>query len=294
MRFLIFLSVIVLIGCQDPANKEQESGDSLTKLDAQKEGGSDIIMVDGALFSIPSPVEAALFIKDNGSGFREDILLNPNSTDLYPTSAQKAMALGAYGAELGYVSMYEQNDRSLSYMGAARKLADDIGMTGAFSEDLVRRFSNNVGIPDSLVVLVSDIYKAGDLYLKNNDRNDIAALVLLGGWVESFYITCTEAEKGNIAFHKRIAEQKEGLMRLKAMLDMYPENVAIRELKPQMDNLINDFNNVKANYVFKRPEVINAKQLTVLKGGSVHEMDETTFKNIIAHTKELRKAITRN
>ena len=294
MRYLLFLTAIVLFGCQNSGSDDQKDQDALTHFDAQKEGGSDIIMVDGALFSIPSPVEAAMFIKQNGSGFREDILLNPNSTDLYTTSAQKALALGAFGAELGYVSMYDQNDRSLSYMGAARKLADDIGMTGAFSENLVRRFSNNVGTPDSLVVLVSEIYKVGDLYLKSNDRNDIATLVIAGGWVESLYITCMEAEKGNIAFKKRIAEQKTSLMRLSELMSIYPDNAAIKELSPLLGNLVQDFQKVKTDYVFKRPEVINAEQLTVLKGSTNHDMDETTYKNIIAHIKELRKAITRN
>ena len=294
MRYLLFLTAIVLFGCQNSGSDDQKDQDALTHFDAQKEGGSDILMVDGALFSIPSPVEAAMFIKQNGSGFREDILLNPNSTDLYTTSAQKALALGAFGAELGYVSMYDQNDRSLSYMGAARKLADDIGMTGAFSENLVRRFSNNVGTPDSLVVLVSEIYKVGDLYLKSNDRNDIAALVIAGGWVESLYITCMEAEKGNIAFKKRIAEQKTSLMRLSELMSIYPDNAAIKELSPLLGNLVQDFQKVKTDYVFKRPEVINAEQLTVLKGSTNHDMDETTYKNIIAHIKELRKAITRN
>ena len=294
MRYLLFLTAIVLFGCQNSGSDDQKDQDALTQFDAQKEGGSDILMVDGALFSIPSPVEAAMFIKQNGSGFREDILLNPNSTDLYTTSAQKALALGAFGAELGYVSMYDQNDRSLSYMGAARKLADDIGMTGAFSENLVRRFSNNVGTPDSLVVLVSEIYKVGDLYLKSNDRNDIAALVIAGGWVESLYITCMEAEKGNIAFKKRIAEQKTSLMRLSELMSIYPDNAAIKELSPLLGNLVQDFQKVKTDYVFKRPEVINAEQLTVLKGSTNHDMDETTYKNIIAHIKELRKAITRN
>jgi hypothetical protein len=294
MRYLILLSLIFLVGCQNAASDEQNDKDALTKVDAQKEGGSDIIMVDGALFSIPSPVEAALFIKNNGSGFREDLLLNPGSTDQYTSSSQKALALGVFGAELGYVSMYEQNDRSISYMGAARKLADDIGMTGAFSENLVRRFSNNIGTPDSLMVLVSEIYKAGDIYLKNNDRNDVAALVLVGGWVESLYITCREAEKGNIAFKKRIAEQKTSLLRLNELLAMYPENAAIQELKPQLDKLMKDYHAVKSDYVFKRPEVINAEQLTILKGGTNHEMDEATLKSIIAHVKELRTAITRN
>jgi hypothetical protein len=294
MRYLILLSLIFLVGCQNAASDEQKDKDTLTKVDSQKEGGSDIIMVDGALFSIPSPVEVTLFIKNNGSGFREDFLLNPGSTDQYTSSSQKALALGVFGAELGYVSVYEQNERSLSYMGAARKLADDIGMTGAFSESLVRRFSNNIGTPDSLMILVSEIYKAGDIYLKNNDRNDVATLVLAGGWVESLYITCLEAEKGNIAFKKRIAEQKTSLLRLNELLSIYPDNTAIQELKPQFDKLMEDFNSVKSDYVFKRPEVIHAEQLTILKGGTNHEMDEATFKNIIAHVKELRTAITRN
>lgn len=290
---LLLITSLVLQACGGPSHEANEAEDAMTNY-VDKEGVSDIIMVDGSLFSIPSPIESAMFIKDNSKGFREDILLNPSSADLFATNSKKALALGVYGSDLGYVSLYEQDEKSLSYMGAARKLADDIGITGAFSETLVRRFSNNVGKPDSLVVLVSDIYKAGDDYLKSNDRNDIAALVLLGGWVESFYITCLEAKTGSAPFKKRIAEQKNGLMRLKEMLDKYPDNSAIQELTPQIEKLAQDFSKVTSTYVFKRPEVINAEQKTILKGHTDHDISEATLADIIAHTLALRAQITQN
>ncbi len=290
---LLLITSLVLQACGGPSHEANEAEDAMTNY-VDKEGGSDIIIVDGSLFSIPSPIESAMFIKDNSKGFREDILLNPSSADLFATNSKKALALGVYGSDLGYVSLYEQDEKSLSYMGAARKLADDIGITGAFSETLVRRFSNNVGKPDSLVVLVSDIYKAGDDYLKSNDRNDIAALVLLGGWVESFYITCLEAKTGSAPFKKRIAEQKNGLMRLKEMLDKYPDNSAIQELSPHIEKLAQDFSKVTSTYVFKRPEVINAEQKTILKGQTDHDISEATLSDIIAHTLALRAQITQN
>jgi hypothetical protein len=284
---------LVLQACGGSGNETTEVEDVMTNYQ-DKEGGADIIMVDGSLFSIPSPIESAMFIKENSKGFREDILLNPSSADLFATNSKKALALGVYGSDLGYVSLYEQDEKSLSYMGAARKLADDIGITGAFSENLVRRFSNNVGKPDSLVVLVSDIYKAGDEYLKSNDRNDVAALVLLGGWVESFYITCLEAQSGSSAFKKRIAEQKNGLMRLKDMLDNYPDNSSIQELSPMINKLADDFSKVSSTYVFKRPEVINAEQKTILKSQTEHDISESTLADIIEHTLALRTQITQN
>ena len=88
---LLLITSLVLQACGGPGHEANEAEDAMTNY-VDKEVGSDIIMVDGSLFSIPSPIESAMFIKDNSKGFREDILLNPSSADLFATNSKKALA----------------------------------------------------------------------------------------------------------------------------------------------------------------------------------------------------------
>jgi len=292
-RLLIFTAIISLVACTGGGDKSSASSAAdVSQYQDDADKGSSVVKLDGDLFSIPSPIQSAIFIKENGSGFREDLLLPANELDAYQTGAQKAIALGIYGAQLGYISLYKEDDRALSYMNTSRKLGDDIGISGAFTEDLVRRFSDNMGTPDSMVVLVSDIYEAADSYLKGNERNDIAAMVLFGGWMESLYVTCQEAKDGKPALRDRIAEQKPGFERLKQMLSKYKDNKVVSELEEPMAALQSAYDQVESNYVYQRPVVDLATQTTILKGELIHKMDEGTMADIIASTEVIRSQLT--
>ncbi len=287
---LLVACVLLITSCQGNKSKDDTSSSDITQYD-DEQSGTGVIQLDGELFSIPSPIQSAIFIQENGSGFRGDIMLEPNNLDAFQTGSQKALALGLYGTELGYVSLYDENDKSLSYMNTARKLADDIGISGAFSEGLVRRFSDNVGLADSMVVLVSDIYEAADDYLKSNERNDMAALILFGGWIESLYITCKETEGGNKAIVNRVAEQKAGFERLMNLIDKYGDNATLKELQEPLGSLKVAYGSVHSKYVYKRPEVQLGEQKTVLKGEVLHQMEEETLKSIVSSVETIRNQI---
>lgn len=290
--YILVVALVALFSCTGGGGDDEKSSQELTEFNSDQHTESDVIKLNGELFSIPSPIQSAIFIKENGTGYREDLLLSPNELDAYQSGSQKAIALGLYGAELGYVSMYEENDMALSYMNAARKLADDIGISGAFRESLVQRFADNVGEPDSMVVLVSDIYGAADSYLKGNERNDVAALVLLGGWIESLYITCQEAESGSEAFKKRIAEQKSGFERLMKLISSHDENTVVTEMSEPLAQLTEAYSKVTSSYIYKNPEVDLGEQKTILKGEVLHQLDDATLKSIIAATTAIRNHIT--
>ena len=122
------------------------------------------------------------------------------------------MNLGIYGADLGYVTIYDQTQDALGYLNAAKKLADELGVAGAFDAQTIGRFQKNLGNQDSMLVLVGVAYRSSDTYLKNNDRSDVSGLVLAGGWIESLYFaTNTYKIKPNEDVKRRIAEQKSSL-----------------------------------------------------------------------------------
>ncbi|NND94769.1 MAG: hypothetical protein HKN45_07860 [Flavobacteriales bacterium] len=287
----LLIAILFFSSCQEVDKKKVESSPDINKyqVDGNKE---KLISLDGELVSIPSPLQSAIFIKENGSGFKQQLLLDAKDLDPYQTNSQKAIALGVYGAELGYVSLYEENDLAIGYMNTARKLADDVGISNAFDERLIERFSENMGKPDSLVVLVSDIYEAADSYLKTNERNDMAALILFGGWIESLYITGREAETGSEEVKQRLAEQKSGYERMYRLLQKEADNAAVKAMMPLLDELKAAFDKVSSKYVYQRPELRYVEQLTILKSKVENDMNDESMVEIINAITALRNHIT--
>lgn len=287
----VFMALCLLAGCGSPAESDEPTTDDITQYDAAEAAKSDVVRIDKAVFGIPSPIESAIFIKEQGNGFRDDLMLDPQRLEYFQTSSEKALALGMYGAQLGYICLFEENDRALDHLNATRRLADDVGISGAFSERLIERFSENIGIEDSLLVLVSDIYRSGDAYLKTNERNDIAALVIAGGWLESLYLSGEEYANGSKGMSTRIAEQKEGLTNLITLLKQYPDNNAASSLIAELYELKLSFDEISTEYVFNRPEVDKASQLTILTGDNQHIISDSTLEAIIERAKIIRQSL---
>ena len=70
------------------------------------------------------------------------------------------------------------------YFKATNTLATDLGLSNAFDKSLLERFQKNIGKKDSILVLVSSAYRASNDFLRNNDRNEEAALIIAGGWID--------------------------------------------------------------------------------------------------------------
>jgi hypothetical protein len=109
----------------------------------------------GKLFSIPSPFQTATLIKNSGAPFNSSLLNPVGNKDNYSTNFHKALNLGIYGADMGYLTIYEKTDDAPALIAAVQKMADDLGMGGAFNKELIDRFTNNLEQKDSLMVLVS-------------------------------------------------------------------------------------------------------------------------------------------
>ena len=67
-----------------------------------------------AIFSLPSPLQTTLLIKASGANYHADMLNSPDAASGYSISMEKALNLGIYGADLGYVTCYEQTQDALS------------------------------------------------------------------------------------------------------------------------------------------------------------------------------------
>lgn len=257
---LIALSTLALItySCGDdtPANEDDTTQEEVNPKQSQ------LMEIDGKVFSIPSPIQTATLIKNSGTNYNKEMLNVPSNVTKYSTNFKKAINLGVYGADLGYVTLYEQTQDAISFLTAIKSIGDDLGVSSAFDMELVERFEKNIGNQDSILAMVSDAYKASDRYLKNSQQNDVGGLILAGGWIESLYFATNAAKMtNNKEIIKRIGEQKTTVSNLIKLLTPYYSKSDYTALVDSLIELDELFSKIEIVYTYVKPTV-DAKNKT--------------------------------
>jgi hypothetical protein len=284
--FMLSATAVLTSGCGHDAAKD---GDELPEVDSTQ---TTIVNVNGEIFSIPSPLQTAFLIKNSGANYTKEILNAPSKMTQYTTNFSKALNLGIYGADIGYVTMYDQNQDAIGYMNAAKKLADELNITGAFDNATLERFQKNLGNKDSMLVLTSVAYRTSDTYLKNNDRNDISGLVLAGGWIESLHFaTDVYKVKQDEYIKRRIAEQKSSLQSLIKLLTQYYSQPEYVELVDALNDLSTVFDGVGFKYIYEKPTTDPDKKLTTINSKSEVTISAEQIESISQKIKAIRTKI---
>lgn len=283
----LFLSVSALFatGCSgDP-----KETDDLPPIDSTQ---TTILNVNGEIFSIPSPIQTAFLIKGSGAAYNKEILNAANKSSNYSTNFSKALNLGIYGADLGYVTIYDQTQDAIGYLNSAKKLADELGVSGAFDANTIERFSKNLGNKDSMLVLVGVAYRSSDAYLKNNDRSDVSGLVLAGGWLESLHFaTNVYKTKPNEDVKRRIAEQKSSLQSLIKLLTQFYSQPEYTEFIDNLNDLSTVFDGVEFKYTYEKPTTDAEKKITTINSKSEVKISPEQIESITQKVKSIRSQI---
>ncbi len=288
--FLVCLGIsVTFFQCKTDTNNHKETEEVTVDADRSR---SALLKINGELFSIPSPLQTAILIKENGLTYNKEILNSPKKASEYSGKFNIALNLGVYGADLGYVTIYEQTQDALSYLASVKKLADQIGVSSAFDNSLVSRFEKNMSNKDSLLALVSDAYRASDDYLKNNERTDLGTLILAGGMVESLYFaTFVAKENKSKEITKRIGEQKKTVENLVKLLSPFYETPEFTPLVNSLIELSELFDQIEYVYVYNKPIVDVASKTTTLTSTTEVKITDEQLLVISKKIEEIRKQI---
>ncbi len=293
---------LFLTGCGGESTPEtpKDAEDEIQKIDEKitKDTKPDDIIrvkVGNQFFSIPSPVQTAFLIKKEGADFNSELLNPIENSGSYSTTFQKALNMGVYGADMGYITLYENTDLSLKYLKGVRKLADELDLAGAFNDKLAERFSANMGNQDSMLVFVNEAYKNADDYLKKNDKADVAALVVVGGWVEAVYFAAqTAVETKNQKIIDRVAEQKQALTNMINMLKALPEtsgDESYEDLVLELEDLRAIFDDITFTYEYVEPVTDPVKKETAINSKNTVEISDESLNQIVKTLSEIRNSI---
>lgn len=290
----ISVSLLMLTACGDDAADQLDSSDmKVVDPELLDPNRSFNTAFDGKLFSVPSPVQTALLIRTTNLPYDESLLNPESNASGYLDNSKRALNLGIYGADLGYATLYDQNAKAISYLGVVESLSNELGIAGAFDANFLKRFEQNSNNQDSMLVILTDAFRKGDIFLKENDRKNISALILTGGWLESMHFATNLYNKSkNPQILARIGDQKQSLQTIIEILMEYNSNGENDMILDELNALNELFKGVEMNYTYAESVHDEAKKMTTLKAKTSINISADLMASISAKVRDIRKAIT--
>ena len=292
---VIILSLAFLFSCQSKKNK---FSDSALELIDSIEIAADMQISEEAMEEIvqnvSSPIEMAALIKEIGTPFSVDFLATTDYVDRYNTSFQIALMLGVFGADLGYLNIYEKNTQIIDYLTSINKLADGIRVGQFFDFSTLKRLATSRENMDSLMYMSVNTFNNMDSYLRENQRGHLSALMITGIWVEGMYLATQVASTNqDPALRDRIGEQKLNLNNLFLILNAYKSQQQIQEILETLSGIKTEFDKVEITYEMGEPETVEQDGMVMIVQNerSIFNITEEQMKNIIRKTEEIRNQL---
>jgi hypothetical protein len=180
---LLMALMLLIHSCS--SDKKQES--SSKEFD---EAASEIKeKVESIIYKIPSPSEIPFIIEATGADFIPDLVNELQKSEKYTSSTKiAAMNLGVYASDIGYLVTYDKVQEALNYMDACLNIGESLGLQSTIDVSIIEKFEANLSNKDTLAAIINNAINQSDSYLKENERNNIAALVIAGTFIEGLYI----------------------------------------------------------------------------------------------------------
>jgi hypothetical protein len=251
--------------------------------------------LDDIVRNISSPVEIAALLQTMNVPFSADYLASTRDVDRLSSNFDKALKLGIYGADLGYLNMYERTGNSVDVLQAVKKLADGIMVGQYFDFETIKRLSVSKSNLDSLLYLSIQSFNQIDEYLRSNQRGHLSALMIAGAWIEAqYFATQVVKDYPDELLINRIGEQKTILNDIILLLAPFCKMSSdYSSLCNYMDQLREKYREVTITYTPGEPETVEIDgRLTVIQNEeSKVEMTDQQLSEIIELTQTIRNNV---
>lgn len=291
---IVFGVVLLFISCSS-GNKKNASVVTVDSAELESDIFKDISHAKQIFYSLPSPLESALLIKSSGAGYNEKLLNPLSSVTKYTTNKSMALNLGVYITDLSYASLFDQAQTTIKYMEASKKMATGLGITEAIDKSTMDRLEENINNRDVILDIISETFMSSTAFLKENDRQPLATISLVGGWVEGLYLATQLVGDSPVKDNKivdRIVDQKLSLDMVIKLLDGSKENadvinvtVFVNQLKTVYDKII-----IKTSKI--KPVTDDQSKVTTLKSTSTSNINQELFNELKESVKSVRSNFT--
>ena len=294
---LLALVLVLSASCGGGGNRNANyvfpESDSLPVAEVEKlsqEAIEDIVQ------NISSPVEVAALLQSLQVPFFAEYLASTEAAEGLTTSFEQALQLGIYGADLGYLNIYEKTGTAIENLTTINKLANGIRVGQFFDFETLKRLALNKNNLDSLLFMSVNSFNEIDDFLRENNRGYLSSLMITGVWIEAQYLLCKVVQDyPHDDIKNRIGEQKIVLNDLILLLSPYKDS------SEEYSKLYNDFGLIKEKYrdvdityTPGEPETVekDGRLVVVQNEESVVTMSDKQLKGIIEIIEEIRNNLT--
>ena len=226
--------------------------------------------------SLPSPAFHVLEFKSCGVKQNETLCNLTSNSEKYNSPFKQSTNYGVYLADLAYLAAYKNEKGVKAYLEASGKMAGATGVKGKF-DDVInnRHFIDHINNPDSIEVIIENIYKATDDFLVSDKHLDLATEVFIGSWIENSYITLAilkgqkQNEKNKALFNK-VFEQKLHIANILTLLKEFENHPELASFYKQYEELsqlfqqISTIENVDETFISKLNEKIKPMRESII------------------------------
>lgn len=252
-------------------------------------------VVNDMIQNISSPVEMANQIKKSGAPFDQGILNDAEKMKDYSTSFKRALNLGAYSADLGYINTFNKNSVVVSYLLAVKELADGLNVGQFVDFTTLSRLAKNSTNLDSLKLLSVSCFNDMDKYLREQKRSNVSTAIVAGAWIEGIYITSRVIEQTrDTELINRLAEQKDIASILLIILNNYSRgDVNFQALVSKLNDLKSIYDDVRITTEFGEPQTKEVDGMLIIEQKELTHVDITDEQvaQIVEKVKSLRQFI---
>ena len=172
-------------GSKDEGNEDAKDFE-VTKDSIKSEVRVDFDMLR---VNIPTPKALTAQLSASKINYNKGFLLSSSKGGSFSSNGQKALGMGAFGADLSIAAAYNQSSDAVEYLAQMGKLAGDLGIGTAFDPEFCKQLLANVAKPDTFQIMLDKAFDKAERNLRSNARVATAIQMITGGWIESLYIS---------------------------------------------------------------------------------------------------------
>jgi hypothetical protein len=300
LRNILLAIISVILTACGGSNNGSENLD-INKLLQESAANSDLEIsqesMNAIIESIPSPVEIAMIIKSSGTGFDETLINSQDNIKFYNSDKAKALSIGIYSGDLGYINIYEKSFLTVNYLTTIKKLADDISIGQFFDFEMIRRLASNNDKMDSLIYLSTVNFNKMDAFLRSQKRTNMSILMVTGTWLEGFYIATQNYKTGkNPQLMDWIGNQKIIIDQLMLGLQAFKNDPYFQQVVGDLDELKAIYEKITITYEYHAPESVevDGRLVIVDKSTSKVNVTEEQVEQICSIVMQIRSKLVAN
>jgi hypothetical protein len=290
--YLLLFPLLTLVACG--GETKVDVPDEVIN-DGTVEAEIDPTAINKVIAGFSSPIEMAASIESMDIPYSQKILVPTSASDNFDSNFKKAVGLGMFSADLGYLNVYKKTNTIIEYLTSIKKLADDLDVDQFFDFQTLKRLATSSDNLDSLMYMSVSSHNRMDEHLRASKRSDLSALMVTGVWVEGIYLAAAVSElKQTKEMRDKIGDQKNILSDLYFVLKFF-------EKRPHFKDLITEFDALKEAYegvtITTKPgetkTYVDKDGVTVTESGeeTVVEMTDEQYTEITENIKKIRNKL---